>query len=574
MFHPRPMSIKDDIVPERPGNSKLRASSSQMRAGAEVMSARYIEELTKVNEELLQARRAALNLMEDAIASREALRQSEARLLLLIEAAPIAIGMTDAHGKLTLWNREMESFLPDHVIPSRDPNRTRRWQAWNADGSPVDTRNFPAARALRGVNIVPGVEMLHTNDDGVQTWTRISAVPLRDENGEIGGAIVTITDIDELTRSRERLKEFNELLEKLVAERTHELQQTTGLLQTVLENTYSSIMTLKAVRNKKNEITDLEYQYLNEQALRSAGRTALVGKKLLTEFPGIRNSGLFDKYVDVIEHDKEYQAEVDLSQPDAPLWLQVSAKKLGDGLIVSYFDITRRKEAEHEVLQLKLQQQREILNAILIAQEKERERIGEELHNGVGQLLYAATMRLESAFEAYGKADTLNDIAAILKDAIRDTRNLSFQLVPTVLKDFGLPTALDSMIKRLSSPVMNIRLIVNGLNQRLSQEIEFGAYRIVQELLNNCVKHAHATEITVILQLRRKKLLIEVTDNGRGFDAKKTREMQKGIGLQSVSNRVKLLNAKMKLTSRIGKGTSVRLTIDASPSKTNATTGA
>jgi signal transduction histidine kinase len=221
------------------------------------------------------------------------------------------------------------------------------------------------------------------------------------------------------------------------------------------------------------------------------------------------------------------------------------------------------EERTQELLCLKLEQQREILNAILIAQENERERIGEDLHNGIGQLLYAAMMKLDLIkVSGTDNANFLKDASEIINDAIKATRNVSFQLVPTVLRDFGLPTAIETMIKRFNCPKFKIILQIDGFNERLSDRIEFSIYRIIQELLNNCVKHAKATEIIVKLISSEKTVFVEVRDNGLGFEPEKLSKMQKGIGLQSVRNRIKLLQAKMQISSSADNGTSVRIEID------------
>jgi two-component system CheB/CheR fusion protein len=271
---------------------------------------------------------------------------------------------------------------------------------------------------------------------------------------------------------------------------------------------------------------------------------------------------LFEKYIQVIEKNIEYQGEVNLGKNSSPAWLQVYAKKLGDGLIISHFDITNRKRSDEELLRLKLEQQREVLNAILIAQEKERERIGEGLHNGIGQLLYAALMKLEQAKDGEAESNvSLTEAYKIVRDAINDVRNLSFQLIPSVLRDFGLPSAVSAMINRLISPKTKIKLEIDGLDSRLSNEIEFSAYRIIQELLNNCIKHADATEIIVKLKSLDGIFLIEVGDNGKGFEPEQP-NVQKGVGLQCISNRVKLLQAKMEITSSTGKGMLVKMEIN------------
>jgi PAS domain S-box-containing protein len=498
-----------------------------------------------------------------------------------------------------------------------------------------------------------------------------------------------------LRENREKLKQFNESLEQLVVERTEALQESTSALQSVLENTNSSIMTLKAVR-RNGKIIDFEFLYLNRKTLNSVSRDRLVGKRMMKNFPEMKDSPLFDSYVNVVEKNQEYHGEVEMGKPGSAIWAQVFARKLNDGLAVTYFDITVRKiaemefakqqillnesekignmgswernvdtgellwsdelyriygiqprqvkmttdyyinnfvhpddrlfvhahvkniyekyseepaeyrvihpggtrivlskakigffangkvevirgivrditaqkEAEKEVLRLRLEQQRETLNVIISAQEAERRRLGEELHDGVGQLLYATMMKQDQLEPTDVKSKLiLQEAKQILNEAITQTRSLSFQLVPAVLKDYGLHEAALALISRLTSSKLRIQLAGSGFKTRISENLEFSIYRILQELLNNVIKHSKATQALVSADLNGRELVIKVQDNGIGFDTSLVSKLHKGIGLQSIFNRVKLVNGKIEFASRDGKGTTVTVQIKASSKK-------
>jgi PAS domain S-box-containing protein len=114
----------------------------------------------------------------------------------------------------------------------------------------------------------------------------------------------------------------------------------------ILENSPVAIMALKAVRNKKGKITDLEYLFSNRKALESVGRTDLTGKLILKEFPEVRNSGLFENYVNVIETGISWSGEIHYDQDGLDNWTHISANKLEDGCLINYYDITDEKNAE------------------------------------------------------------------------------------------------------------------------------------------------------------------------------------------------------------------------------------
>ena len=122
--------------------------------------------------------------------------QREQWLALIFEMLPVGVGVFDDQGALILSNRAMQHFIPSGVIPSCDPRRVGRWRAEDSDGRPVGADDFPGARALRGESVSPGLEMLYAQDDGREAWTRVAAVPIRNNDGGIKGAITVATDID------------------------------------------------------------------------------------------------------------------------------------------------------------------------------------------------------------------------------------------------------------------------------------------------------------------------------------------------------------------------------------------
>ena len=146
-----------------------------------------------------------------------ALRESEGRLLAAFEALPGGIGIIDTEGRVLLSNRELGRFLPTGKVPSRDEERGNRWRAWYPDGRPMDPRHFPGARALRGERVVPGVDMLYTQDDGREIWTNVAAVPIYDEQGFKAGEVCVINDIDTLKRSLQASRESEKRFQQFAA---------------------------------------------------------------------------------------------------------------------------------------------------------------------------------------------------------------------------------------------------------------------------------------------------------------------------------------------------------------------
>jgi PAS domain S-box-containing protein len=230
------------------------------------------------------------------------------------------------------------------------------------------------------------------------------------------------------------------------------------------------------------------------------------------------------------------------------------------GVLCIIRDVTERDRLAEEATQLRLRQQQEVLAAILETQETERKRIAEALHNGLGQLLYATKLSLEGHPGSGGSPAAAQKL---LKEAIQTTRQISFELTPGILEDFGLRVALEELAKRIAPRQLQVRLHLTGLEQPLPAPVEIAVYRIVQELLNNVMKHAQATEVRIYVVHEDHRLELTVEDNGRGFDTTAlTAQPLGGIGLAGVRNRALLLGGTLNLKSHPGKGTIVSMEVE------------
>lgn len=233
------------------------------------------------------------------------------------------------------------------------------------------------------------------------------------------------------------------------------------------------------------------------------------------------------------------------------------------GFIIVH-EVTERIKLEKERTSLKLKGQKELLNAILQAQEEERKRIAEGLHNGIGQMLYAAKLNIEQIrIDAKNPGtdqftNAKKQVNKLLEEAIKQTRTISHELVPTILQDFGLEGAVQDLVKRYNGQHHAIQLEIFGLDLRLDKYVEIALYRMAQELLNNIVKHAQATQIKVQLVKGENGIVLKVTDNGKGFNVQKNK---KGMGLRSIRDRVELLNGTIYIQSTPNLGTSVHIVI-------------
>ena len=223
-------------------------------------------------------------------------------------------------------------------------------------------------------------------------------------------------------------------------------------------------------------------------------------------------------------------------------------------------DITASREADEKLREMAVVQQLEIFRVTLRTQEEERRRISESLHNGLGQMLFATRISMNHL----SREKALNDSVQyekskeytehLLTRAIWESRNISHELMPTTLETFGLRSAIDDVCKQLSDS-MAFNCEYKGTELRLEKYLELAIFRTVQELMLNVVKHAKATSADVLVNIDADVIKIKVSDNGKGMQERP--DMENGIGLSSISSKIKLLNGTVDIQSVDGKGTEI-----------------
>ena len=214
-------------------------------------------------------------------------------------------------------------------------------------------------------------------------------------------------------------------------------------------------------------------------------------------------------------------------------------------------DVTEKFRLEKE-LAMKKQQ---IVEAVLAAQEQERKGIGAELHDNINQVLSAARLTVSIALEFPEKANELLPVSMDhLSIAIEEIRKLSKSLILSGnLKTFGLVQSIEELIKH-NLAVTKLKFTFNSENLNeasMSEERKITLYRIIQEQLNNILKHAQATHVKIHLDSDCDHVNLLISDNGKGFD---TSVQRKGIGITNIMSRAELFNGNVKIDSAPGLG--------------------
>ncbi|MBP92663.1 MAG: hypothetical protein CMC55_00935 [Flavobacteriaceae bacterium] len=220
-------------------------------------------------------------------------------------------------------------------------------------------------------------------------------------------------------------------------------------------------------------------------------------------------------------------------------------------LIVVY--VQNIKSQNQKIAFLENEKENIALKSLMAGEEKERSRIAKELHDGIGSLLAASKMHASKL--ELDNAEKKTMLINLLDNASKETRRISHNLLPESLMNKGLDVALHDFIISLNeSQLIKTEYESVNLSINLPQSTQLTIYRIIQELLNNIIKHSEATEAFIQLQQHDKKLIITVEDNGNGFSYDNSKN---GIGLQNIKSRLSLLNGKMEVDSNVTLGTSV-----------------
>ena len=220
----------------------------------------------------------------------------------------------------------------------------------------------------------------------------------------------------------------------------------------------------------------------------------------------------------------------------------------------------RRSVHQKEMGDLKIQFEQTILQSQLEIQEQTFRNISQEIHDNIGQVLSLAKLNLNTI--PLHASDKIALTEELLGKAINDLRDLSKSLHPEKINDIGLTNAIKQELALVQKAArIKTELSCPHGDVNLSAETTIIVFRMIQEMLHNIIKHAKATEITVELTKQENKTSILVKDNGIGFNINELKSTETGIGLKSIQQRCKLINASFNIDSSPAYGTTIQLII-------------
>ncbi|RYZ99460.1 MAG: tetratricopeptide repeat protein, partial [Sphingobacteriaceae bacterium] len=210
-----------------------------------------------------------------------------------------------------------------------------------------------------------------------------------------------------------------------------------------------------------------------------------------------------------------------------------------------------------------IRQQDMAAKGIIEAEERERKRIASDLHDGVGQLFSAVKMNMDGLFSrvefSSEKERALAEkTLALVDESCVEVRGIAHQMMPNVLLKMGLVSAVKDFVSKLDANKLKVMVETAGLNERLDSDVEIVLYRVIQECVNNVIKHARATMLDIQLVNENNEVSVTIEDNGRGFDTGDKAKFD-GIGLKNITTRVEYLKGTIDISSAPGRGTLIAI---------------
>lgn len=229
---------------------------------------------------------------------------------------------------------------------------------------------------------------------------------------------------------------------------------------------------------------------------------------------------------------------------------------------VSYYN--RYKLKQQDQLQKAVIHQQELATkAVIDAEERERKRIAGDLHDGVGQVMSAARMNLNAvrsdlSFNDEAQQQAFDKALSLVDEGCKEVRSVSHNIMPNALLKTGLVSAIREFIEKIDYRTLEVNLYSEGLDERLPSNIETVLYRVIQECVNNVIKHAQASKLDITLIHDEDGISTTIEDNGIGFDTTKD---SNGVGLKNIQTRIDYLKSSVEWNSAAGKGTVVMIQI-------------
>jgi two-component system CheB/CheR fusion protein len=498
-------------------NEELQAINEELRSAAEEIETSK-EELQSVNEELQTVNQELKIKIEE-------LSQSNNDLRNLMNSTDIGTIFLDRSLKVKMFTESVTNII--NLLPS-DLGRplTDITSRFNYEGLIDDISQ--AFKTLQTIE-----RELKTGDN---RWYLMRVYPYRTSEDQIVGVVITFLDITERKISSEILLRGEDKLRLLIESSTD-----FAIFTVTAENIIDSW----------NIGAERIFGYKEEEIIGKNGAILFIAE---------------DRARDV--HIKEMQCAIETGKAEDERWhvRKDGSRFYASGVMQPLRDAPGFvKICRDQTAKLKTEaalHDKEMLRQLISTQEDERRRIARDIHDHVGQQLTALRLKLESVkkiCEDEAICDGIEQAQGVAEQLDREVDFLAWELRPAALDDLGLRVTLSNFVKEWSQySGVKADFHSAGLSKtRPPFEVETNLYRIAQEALNNIVKHARASGVSVLLEKRGNALTLIVEDDGVGFDPSDKANRSKGIGLVGMMERAKICGGTLEIESGNGKGTTV-----------------
>ncbi len=504
----------------------------------------HVEPLVEAGQRVIGAIGIAIDI-SDRKHAEDALRENEELYRNVFEDGPLGVALLELDGTVIRTNRRLQELLgysERTLIEIGVPGIS------HPEDLVLDERYL--RRLLDGEISSYTIEKRYICSNQEVIWGRLTVSTTRDERLEPTHIIAIVEDVSTRRRAEDRLRDALDTLEQKVEERTHELFEANRKLISTLESITDGFVAVDR---------DRRFTYLNPSAadLLHVRREDLQGKYAFDVMPKLRELDCIETLRKSMELGVAGHFEQYYEPNDA--WYEGHCYPSPEGLSIYFRDITERKNAQEAV-----RREQQALHRMVLASDHERRLITYELHDGVAQNLVASVMYFQLLEQqlSEGVAPSLTVLREGLQElhrASNELRRLMSGLRTPVLDNFGLPEAIGDVVAQLSQlpGAPSIEYEHRVTFGRLESTLENSLFRIAQEALMNACRHSGSPRVQVTLCDFESGGAIEVRDWGVGF-VRQPREENR-FGLESISERARLIGARLEIDSTPGQGTLVRL---------------
>ncbi|MGE5294631.1 MAG: PAS domain-containing protein [Solirubrobacterales bacterium] len=507
----------------------------------------------------------------------EALRESEQRLRLVLDGGKMGIWEWDLRTDSMFWCRRVRDLLGvSERTAARGDAFLARVHPQDRDALQMLVKKTVADRTDFQAEFRVIRRDGETREEA--TWLKLRGKAVCEKQGDASRMLGVLYEVTDRKQMEAELLRLNESLEEEVLAQTEEMKATINRLQ---DEVARRVLAEGRLR-KRSQMLEAFFQHtitplafldrsfsfirVNEAYARADDKTPeyFVGRNYFMLYPDAEMREIFDQ---VVQTRQPYRAHArPFMYPDGPqrvrYWNWQLTPVLGDSggvrfLVFSLEDVTSQRNALHELRQRASQLQKLTLE-LSQAEDRERRRLSEILHDDLQQVLAAAKFHLGMLNTRIRDDEELRELSGhigdLLKEAIGKSRSLSHELSPAVLYQSDLAETFEWLACQLQTKHgLNVQVEARGRIEPQSEAIRAFIYKAAQELLFNVVKHAGVAEARLRVQQRMGgHVWLTISDKGRGFDSGTLNVG--GYGLMSIRERVELLGGRMRIKSTVGRG--------------------